>query len=113
MANLPYTISIPSLDAVVVHAGLLPDRPLHDQIRFDMTNMRSIEPSSKPYKGHEKGAKQGSENVPWVSMWKQRPHVYFGHDAKAGLQQTEYCTGLDSGCCYGIILFITFVKGQF
>ena len=29
------------------------------------------------------------------------PHIVFGHDARMGLQQEKYATGLDAGCCYG------------
>ena len=45
LCELPYTLSIPSLNAIIVHAGLLPDREVIDQDPMDMMNMRSIQVS--------------------------------------------------------------------
>ena len=98
MNALPYTVSIPSLDAIVVHAGLIPGKELHDQLPGDMHSIRNIQVQ-------EDGAYLGSSNdslgEPWVNFWKKPPHVYFGHDAKRGLQLSEFATGLDTGCVYG------------
>ena len=40
--QLPYTISIPHLEVIVVHAGLLPGLPLERQAGVTMTKIRNI-----------------------------------------------------------------------
>ncbi len=117
LRELPYTISIPSLDALVVHAGLVPNVVLEMQEFGDMHSMRnlvsetveviagSIGTSANAYSA----VSSATEGVAWASVWAGRPHVYFGHDAKRGLQQYEHATGLDTGCCYGECLVVSIV----
>ncbi len=70
---------------------------------------------------HFIGTHKAEEGEPWVSRWNghlldaqqiipdtptdadlaQGWHVVFGHDAKRGLQQAPFATGLDTGCSYG------------
>ena len=40
--QLPYTISIPHLQIIVVHAGIVPGLPLDRQSAFTMTKMRNV-----------------------------------------------------------------------
>lgn len=99
LKELPYTITLPSRGIGFVHAGLIPNLPLEEQSRKNMVIMRNIV--------DENGVMVGSEKpdvgVPWINLYNGNPiqHVYFGHDAKRGLQQSDYATGLDTGCIYG------------
>ena len=74
--ELPYTITIPSLDAIIVHAGLLPEIDLNKQTISDMYTIRNIIKN-------EDGSLSGTSNIklgePWVNYWNHSPHIYFGH----------------------------------
>ncbi len=98
---MPYTISIPSLEAIVVHAGLVPNRVLSEQLADDMHSMRNLVAARDSKDEPLVGTTSNSEGVPWASLWRHSPHVFFGHDARRGLQLHEHCTGLDTGCVYG------------
>lgn len=101
-SELPYTIEIPSLNAIVVHAGLIPGLPLELQDLNNMTNMRNIVNKGEPFEGGGLIATNKHEfGEPWVKFWPGPTHVYFGHDARRKLQINEYATGLDTGCCHG------------
>lgn len=104
LKELPYTIRIPKWNAVFVHAGLIPNLPLESQDPVHMTTLRNVysaEDNTQQYFGTSKT----DVGVPWVTAWDEsdhyNQHVYFGHDAKRGLQLGKFATGLDTGCLYG------------
>jgi len=102
---LPLTLHIEEYDTTIVHAGIKPDIPLQDNSLADMLHMRNINDegvaTSKP-----------TEGKPWVELWKGPQHVVFGHDAVRKLQQTEFATGLDTGCVYGGALTALILPGR-
>ena len=94
LAALPLWIELPEHDALVVHAGLLPDLPLEEQDPYDLMNMRSILDDGTPSRSYEEG-------TPWAAVWPGPRLVVFGHDAVRGLQNRPQSVGLDTGCVYG------------
>lgn len=110
MNRLPLTISLPSFNSIVVHAGLIPGKEIEKQRYNDMILMRNIITSKDDDSGEQvlKSFSKESQGEPWAKVWSDAQekeadpvHVYFGHDAKRGLQEYPYATGLDTGCCYG------------
>lgn len=98
LRELPYTISIPSLSVIIVHAGLVPGIPLTEQELTNMIIMRNLVKSSE---GTLTAAELTNEGEAWASFWPGPEHVYFGHDARRKLQKHAHATGLDTGCVYG------------
>lgn len=94
LAALPLWIELDPYDALIVHAGLLPNLPLEDQDPYDLMNMRSILDDGSASRSYEEG-------TPWASLWPGPTLVVFGHDAVRGLQTREFAVGLDTGCVYG------------
>ncbi len=86
-----------------VHAGLVPNCELDQQLVGDMTTMRNIR-SCPTDETKLIACSTDKVGEPWVNKWDgglEGYHVYFGHDAKRGLQLSSFATGLDTGCAYG------------
>lgn len=117
LERLPYTITIPSLNCIIVHAGLNPllEDPAKTTPLNIMTTMRNITVEKGPKKDeiHYNCTKSDKVGAPWATFWPGPQHIYFGHDAKRRLQsEHEFATGLDTGCVYGDRLSYVYIKGS-
>ncbi|CAM9263535.1 unnamed protein product [Scytosiphon promiscuus] len=110
MSALPYTLSLPSMGCIVVHAGLVPGMPLDSQDAEAMCCMRNVV-ELEDGRGYEPHILP-TEGVAWAKAWKGPEHVIFGHDAKRGFQKEPFATGLDTGCVYGRSLTAIVLPGR-
>ncbi|XP_041348240.1 bis(5'-nucleosyl)-tetraphosphatase PrpE [asymmetrical]-like isoform X1 [Gigantopelta aegis] len=110
LAELPYSIEIPSLKTIVVHAGLVPGVPLHEQDLTHVTHMRNVITQDTFFGPKMIPSEDSNEGVSWATTWRGPEHVYFGHDARRGLQKYTFATGLDTGCLYGKLLTGMFIN---
>ena len=99
LAELPFTVSVPWLNLLVVHAGIVPGVPLAEQDLRTMFVLRNLVRGEGGASWEAK--EQPHDGVKWVDAWRGPEHIVFGHDARRGLQQAPFATGLDTGACYG------------
>lgn len=98
LASLPFSLSIPELKIIIVHAGLVPGVSLEKQNLTDLYKMRYLR---RKWTTIEALEVWDEECLQWADVWNGPQHVIFGHDAVRGLQTKKYATGLDAGCVYG------------
>ena len=86
VASLPVAISFD--DALVVHGGVDPRRPLDEHSVDDLQNMRSLAGGSyeRPF---------------WFEEHTGPRTVFFGHTVLERPVEREWAVGLDTGCVYG------------
>lgn len=111
LVDLPYTISLPSVNnSIIVHAGLIPGLQLDQMDKTALVSMRNLVEKGSPETFEWK--KRPSEGgCAWIEKWTGPQFVYFGHDAKRRLQKTAWGVGLDTGCVYGNQLTGVFIHG--
>ena len=109
LAGLPYYIDLPEYNTVIVHAGLVPGKPLEAQSKEVLTMVRFVDPAShKMMPLVVPGFRQPEGSAFWAELWDGKQDVIFGHtvvgrewikdwDAKSGAR----CYGIDTGCVFG------------
>ncbi|MBP2251434.1 serine/threonine protein phosphatase 1 [Halarchaeum solikamskense] len=85
-ASLPVAISFD--DALVVHGGVDPERPLAAHTLEELLTMRA--PRGDGYDGPF-----------WYDDYEGPHRVFFGHTVHAEPVVREHAVGLDTGCVYG------------
>jgi len=97
-ASLPLFRRIPEANALVVHAGVLPDRPIEDQPSSMLLHGQCIHPPGKDSKWPSK-APSGWKF--WTNYWKGPERVIFGHTVLDRPLVSEWAVGIDTGCVHG------------
>jgi len=131
LGEMPFTLALPALRTLVVHAGLVPGRSLRKQRLVDLYKMRTVfREGAAAKEGCPRGDSAGAEGtqqkvgqkkkrsargggwravqrskeetgILWGEHYRGLNHVFFGHDALQNLQLHASATGLDTGCVYG------------
>ena len=96
--SLPLFIRIPESNAVLVHAGVLPDIPIENQLPGTLLHCQNIlPPSIKSYWP----SRSPPDHQFWGNFWKGPERVIFGHTVMNKPLVTEWAVGIDTGCVFG------------
>jgi hypothetical protein len=93
LESLPMWLDLREHGVRVVHAGLVPSVPMHEQDPRALLYMRSFGPGGRPTE--ERGIQS------WAQGYAGAEHVVFGHNAQDEPEIAEHATGLDTGAVYG------------
>ncbi|XP_070572611.1 uncharacterized protein [Ptychodera flava] len=89
LSQLPYTISIPSKRILLVHAGLVPGKPLWRQNAPDMVTMRNLEFTDYFGGNGWQGNSNSGKGQAWASLWRGRAMCI------SVMMQRENCNGMN------------------
>lgn len=96
--TLPFYIRIPESNAVVVHAGVLPDLPIENQPPQILLHCQNIKP---PGRKSYWPSKSPYDYRFWTNFWKGPERIIFGHTVLTKPLVTEWAVGIDTGCVFG------------
>jgi len=104
--SLPLKIALPEHNLVVVHAGLLPWRPLAAQDPYHLLHAQMVRPYDDEMKPSTKTkwpskVKDETGWTFWANLWYGPERVVFGHTTLSKPLLTDNLAGVDGGCCHG------------
>ena len=97
-SSLPLYIRIPESNAVVVHAGVLPNLPIENQPPQTLLHCQNIKPPGR--KSHW-ASRAPSDSLFWGNFWKGPERIIFGQTVLERPLVTEWAVGIDTGCVFG------------
>lgn len=114
--RLPKFLRLPEYNAVCVHAGVWPGRPIEEQTDRHLLHIQSIRPYDKwgnPFQHKDSERSLWSSKVPadeegwsfWTNFWQGSERVIFGHSVLNKPLVTDKVIGLDGGGCFGLELW--------
>lgn len=89
-------IELPEHRALVVHAGLLPDRPWRTQPLRVISRIQVVDAHGEAWKRSE--CKDGTF---WADLWEGPPFVVYGHTPTRFPRHSRWAVGIDTGVAYG------------
>ena len=89
-------IELPEYDAVVVHAGFLPDSDWRKQPLSVITRIQVIDGE-----GAAKKRSECRDGVFWADRWAGPPFVVYGHTPVKQPLRSQWAIGIDTGVGYG------------
>ena len=96
--KLPTYIRVPEHNAVVVHAGVMPNVAIESQDPYHLLHAQCIRP---PEKKSYWPSKAPSTHTFWTNHWRGPERVIFGHTVLDKALVTDHAVGIDTGCVFG------------
>ena len=96
--KLPLFIRLPEHDAVVVHAGVLPNLSIEAQDPYHLLHAQCVNPPERKSYWPSKAPKT---HTFWTNHWKGPERVIFGHTVVNKPLVLPHAVGIDTGCVFG------------
>ncbi|MBI3724294.1 serine/threonine protein phosphatase [bacterium] len=97
-ASLPLWVEVPDANALVVHAGVLPDLPIHEQPAHSLLHAQCVRPPDRKSYWPSKAPEGWTF---WTNHWKGPGRVIFGHTVLDRPLVSRHAVGIDTGCVHG------------
>lgn len=100
--KLPLYIKLPQYNAICVHAGVFPGRPIEAQDRHNLLHIQCINPTKHHKTSWPSKVPKGEEGWKfWTHFFSGPERIIFGHSVLDKPLITEFAVGIDGGAVFG------------